>query len=660
MKGKGLSKGLSITIIVVLTLAIIGAAGAFFFIWQGIADANAQLRARHIPVNVRIIAGDGIYNSFEAKSQIVLYNTPISISPVPEYRVVERFSGALFPLQDVLLEHVLRFERLAVKDMEAFGYSDVRIHQIYAVDFNENASLSLIAAALAVTEPDGRQTFIPYLRLGNYAVTHSFGEGMENIEEVFDKYIYVFGFSGIALSGEIATAHRPPVQIVDFNDIRAVNREAIKGDFLPPNMFTNNGDINITATFEDVVPFNMPGRHVVRVNLENESGEIRTVEADLTIYDGVRFLQQEAYIHGAGMTLERFFASGTNLNDMRFNDDEIFFNPTVPGLYYAKVEMGDNVSHLTISVVDTTPPVADAYHVTTAIGFSVSADAFVTNIRDYSAVSVSFLGGEPNAFIIGESEVTLLLTDEFGNATVMTSLLTVLDQDFLLPEFEYIPNRYFQIGQPVNFMEGVRIRTGSDPQSVIAYDASGVNLTVPGRYRVYYTAVDRNNNESTVFAYIVMTDTDLARVMDYADRILDDILRDNMTEREVARAIFDFTTSNIAYAFSTEREDPILGAFAAFTRARGDCFIFYSTSEVLLTRAGIKNTRVSRIPGTAADHYWHFVNVGDGWYHFDTTPFVDAANGFLFNDATAQSVTAMRGRNYYTFDRSLFEHLDIR
>ena len=61
--------------------------------------------------------------------------------------------------------------------------------------------------------------------------------------------------------------------------------------------------------------------------------------------------------------------------------------------------------------------------------------------------------------------------------------------------------------------------------------------------------------------------------------------------------------------------------------------------------------------GGPTSHYWNLVNCGDGWYHFDATPrsskmpyFVS----FMFTDQEAADYTARAGRNYYTFDGSLY------
>ena len=664
-----LSGTLMKTIIVVLLLAIIGASAAFFFIWRELAAVNAQLRPGLVPVNIRIIADDGIYDAYEAWAQIVRHGRLINSSFFQPYTISATTGGELFEDQDVLREHVLEFKEAALSDMIAFGYRHVQIQQIYMMDFNEDFTISSAAAVLFVTDSEGRRMFIPYARMGNYAVTHTYGMGRTTVSEVIDGFAYIFDDSpaGVAdsvislLSYDIGFGRvRPSYPTAAFEDIIPVNRSVIKGDFLAPNTFTNNSNINITARFYGLVPFNTPGQHVINISLENEQGDVRIIEVILTVYDGVRHIVQEACRNGEEIKSSRFFSEASDLSGVYFNIDETNFSPLAAGFYYAAVKMEGMLSFLTISVVDTTPPAADANTVLTIIGQPVYPEDFVINVFDYSYVEIRFLHGEPNVYVAGEFEIPILLTDAFGNAATVISTLMVLEQDFLPPEFEYIPNRFFQIGEPVNFLDQVRLSDGSDPQSVISYNISLVNKNEAGRYRVYYTAVDRKGSETSVFAYIVMTDAPLERVMSYADRILASILRDDMTQREEARAIYDWVRRNIMYSDSRERGDPVAGALAAFTRARGDCFIFYAVSEILLTRAGIKNIQVTRIPGTRAAHYWHFVNVSDGWYHFDTTPQWTPINGFMFTDAEAERNTAILGRYYYVYDRSLFTHLNIR
>ena len=65
---------------------------------------------------------------------------------------------------------------------------------------------------------------------------------------------------------------------------------------------------------------------------------------------------------------------------------------------------------------------------------------------------------------------------------------------------------------------------------------------------------------------------------------------------------------------------------------QGDCYVFACTAKVLLTRAGITNMDIEKIPAKTR-HYWNLVDIGDGWYHFDTTPRKDGTIFFMWDDA---------------------------
>lgn len=138
--------------------------------------------------------------------------------------------------------------------------------------------------------------------------------------------------------------------------------------------------------------------------------------------------------------------------------------------------------------------------------------------------------------------------------------------------------------------------------------------------------------------------------------VLDAIISDNMTKREQARAVWDYTRTHVMYTGTSDKSDWRRGAYAGLTTRRGDCFTYYAVSRALLTALGIDNLEVQRVGGPTS-HYWNLVNCGDGWYHFDATPrsskmpyFVS----FMFTDQQAADYTARAGRNYYTFDGSLY------
>lgn len=139
-------------------------------------------------------------------------------------------------------------------------------------------------------------------------------------------------------------------------------------------------------------------------------------------------------------------------------------------------------------------------------------------------------------------------------------------------------------------------------------------------------------------------------------KAIDNIITPGMTQREQAKAVWNFAKNGISYTGKSDKSDWRSGAYEGLRTRRGDCFTYYAVSRALLTALGIDNLEVQRVGGPTS-HYWNLVNCGDGWYHFDATPrsskmpyFVS----FMFTDQEAADYTARAGRNYYTFDGSLY------
>ena len=137
---------------------------------------------------------------------------------------------------------------------------------------------------------------------------------------------------------------------------------------------------------------------------------------------------------------------------------------------------------------------------------------------------------------------------------------------------------------------------------------------------------------------------------------IDSIITSDMTQLEQAKAVWDFTKGGIRYTGKSDKSDWQAGAYEGLSTRKGDCFTYYAVSRALLTALGIDNLEVQRVGGPTS-HYWNLVNCGDGWYHFDATPrsskmpyFVS----FMFTDEEAADYTAKAGRNYYSFDGSLY------
>lgn len=231
------------------------------------------------------------------------------------------------------------------------------------------------------------------------------------------------------------------------------------------------------------------------------------------------------------------------------------------------------------------------------------------------------------------------------------------------------------VGSTLSYRSGVTVEDNVDPAVTLQVDASQVNLSAPGAYPVTYSAVDSRGNEAAVTVTVTVvepeeaenlediiqqagntalsdvTDTDVYAL---ADRILASITSAGMGQREKARAIFDYVHGAIRYVGTSEKNDWLMGAYVGLTQGRGDCFNYFAASKLLLTRAGIPNIDLERVGGNT-DHYWQLVNVGDGYYHFDTCPHPNEypITCFLLTEAEVRDYTercASVRKNYYVYD----------
>ncbi|MDR1559772.1 MAG: hypothetical protein LBS84_08785 [Clostridiales bacterium] len=295
-------------------------------------------------------------------------------------------------------------------------------------------------------------------------------------------------------------------------------------------------------------------------------------------------------------------------------------------------------------------------------GDTLSASEFVSFGEGSYAASVNFMK-YPNFRLLGRQEVQLLVTYFDGTRTEAIANMTVVEyglpdeteysDDNTPPVFDPISNLYAQVNSDIDYYNGVSAADDSGSVEITA-DTSSVNPSKVGRYYVTYTATDPNGNTATAGAYISLSSASPQTVFNTADRIIASVASGNLSQYEKARRLYNWVINNVRYVDGSAHSSSIDGANTAFTRGRGDCFIFYSAVEVLFTRAGIRNVQVRRLGG--ATHYWNLVNTGGGWYHVDATPFAGGLPRvrFMFSESTAQYYTRNFPYTSYNYDRSLY------
>lgn len=340
----------------------------------------------------------------------------------------------------------------------------------------------------------------------------------------------------------------------------------------------------------------------------------------------------------------------------------------VPGTYPIEVELegrfNNKVFKSSLNVVDTTAPVAEVKDLSIKMPSEVKADDFIVSVEDLSEVSISF-DKEPDYTKAGIQEVSLLVEDEFNNKSIIKANIDIII-DTTPPTIEGTKDKTVFVGDSISYRDGVIVVDDIDEKVDLKIDNSQVDLNKPGQYTVLYSATDSSGNTATQEISITVKEivvvappkptdnrTVQEKVFNYADKVLSEITNPSMSVRDKTRKIFDWVKKNISYLGSSPKTDWVTGAHTGFNDKRGDCFIYFAVTKALLERAGIPNVDITRVGGRT-NHYWHLVDVGQGWYHLDTTPQKDYLEVFLLNDAAVEAYTARSSHNYYTFDKDLY------
>ena len=307
-----------------------------------------------------------------------------------------------------------------------------------------------------------------------------------------------------------------------------------------------------------------------------------------------------------------------------------------------------------LHISDTTAPTATAVPYDVYKGDSPKADSFITDVYDSSPVAVDYLS-KPDFNTLGEKTIYIKLIDSFGNEREIPVTINVIN-DTTAPEFEGLEEISVRVGQTVSYRKGVTVKDNHDTGLTFNFDSSAVNLEVAGEYKVTYTATDLSGNIGTAERTVKVLPKLLAdeqTVKQLAKNVINQIITEDMNKHQMVKQIFNWVRSNINYVGSPET-DFLNAAYVGFTKKRGDCYNYYSMTKMLLDECGIDNMFIER-DGGKTTHYWHLVNVGTGWYHFDTTPqsLENPFRCFMKTDAQVWAYAKSRvdGRSdYYNFD----------
>lgn len=294
------------------------------------------------------------------------------------------------------------------------------------------------------------------------------------------------------------------------------------------------------------------------------------------------------------------------------------------------------------------------------MGVEVTPAEFVNNIDNVSGISCEF-NGTVDTSKEGISDVELLVKSEDGSSKTFTAKLEIYS-DTVAPVLTGVIDRHFNVGDSITYLKGISATDEMEGEVEVKVDNSAIKFddqgnAIEGNYQVTYTATDRSGNTTTQAAtfYFEVNGVSDEMIDEAVAKTLSQIIKEDMTLAQKAFAIYNFTYDNIAYTGDSEKGDYRLEGYRGLTNFSGDCYTYFSAAKLLLEAINVPTIDVTRTEGSSlGHHYWLLVDLGTGYYHFDSTRRSHYFNGFMATDAQIAEYSTNVVYGFYTIDNSLY------
>ena len=384
-------------------------------------------------------------------------------------------------------------------------------------------------------------------------------------------------------------------------------------------------------------------------------GEVPAIEdflldtslTDVSLVTDITGLNLAEIAEACGVTLE----DGTE-----FVTDMSLIEMNHVATYHMMIQDRDSNYPVELKITDTKAPELTLQDVEGYAIVKREAASFVANCVDDTSVTFSY-ETEPDFNKLGEQELTIVATDEGGNVSKGTVKLT-LKEDTEAPVITGASDMGIYIGQTISYRNVVKATDNCPEELQLVIDSSKVNTNVEGTYPVHCEARDAAGNVTTADFNVTVKLRVYSEEEVYAlaDAALASCITPDMSPLDKVTKIYWYIRGNLSFYDTSEKGNWLKGAGDAFVNRRGDCYNYACMAKAMLTRAGITNMDIERIPAGNSLHYWNLVDIGDGhgWYHFDTTPRVDGnPTILLWTDAQMMEYSQAHG-NCFNYDRAVY------
>ena len=347
-----------------------------------------------------------------------------------------------------------------------------------------------------------------------------------------------------------------------------------------------------------------------------------------------KIVKKEVVIEaGTKIRIEDFFSDCPI--DAKFITDISGIDTDIPAIYKLTVSYENAIKEdVTLKIEDHKGPEGRPVPHTVYTTWKMpDAKECVEDLYDLSGIAIiEYKGGTPVFRSEGTYEVPVVVTDKYGNDTVIDVPFKIIN-DRTAPVIDGVHDIESDGDTSgLDLLEGITVTDDHDKDPVIRVNDSMVNYKESGEYEITYSAIDKAGNISTVKAKITVSIGDEDDSDDYyyydgsdayemAASIMNSLWRSN--DVETARAIFDWVHSHVYYQSISYFQSYEEAAYRGFSRRSGDCYVSYACAKMLLDYAGIPNQMVERYPVYTNGHFWNLVKLDGEWYHCDATVFMD-------------------------------------
>jgi len=518
--------------------------------------------------------------------------------------------------------------------MAAVGYFSDHLFRSVTVEAGQMLDASQVWTGMGQAQVSGAEDAVDYARPG-----------------VYQTKITLWNSVDIPVEVTVQDTIAPSLEVQKV--IRNMGEECEISDFI----LSTSDATELTFSYADAAPdFTKVGTQEIQIAAVDMGGNQTVAVAELFVPNVRDTVTMELGDEVPGAESFLFESTGS----AAYETDVAVIDTMVTGSNKIDIVVDGEAYVVTLVIADTVAPTGVVEPASGWTKKEILPDTMVSEIEDKSEVAVSFKEA-PDWELEGEQEVIVCLTDASGNVSEYPTTLT-LEADKIAPRINAGDIRV-NVGKTVSYKKAITVTDNCDmPDEItLEIDTSNVNLKKIGKYTVTCKAIDTAGNEASkkITVRVVAEDAvsyDLETVNEMADKVLAKIIKPDMTPNQKCRAIFDWVKKNVSYLNNSEKGNWLRGAYEGFTIHKGDCYVYYATSRALLTRAGIENLEIKKEQEswtTQSNHYWNLVNLGDGWYHFDTTPRKDKTVFYMWTDAQIKEYSDSH-KGTHNFTRELY------